>query len=119
MKFDFIIGNPPYQEEQEGDNKNFAPPIYHRFIDGSYELADKVELIHPARFLFDAGSTPKNWNRKMLNDPHLKVIKYEAYSANIFPNQDIYSLQRAFFDFKKSWCRYRRGFVSFNNLYSK
>ena len=89
MKFDFIIGNPPYQEEQEGDNKNFAPPIYHRFIDGSYELADKVELIHPARFLFDAGSTPKNWNRKMLNDPHLKVIKYEAYSANIFPNQDI------------------------------
>lgn len=89
MKFDFIIGNPPYQEEQEGDNKNFAPPIYHRFIDGSYELADRVELIHPARFLFDAGSTPKNWNRKMLNDPHLKVIKYEAYSANIFPNQDI------------------------------
>ena len=51
MKFDFIIGNPPYQEEQEGDNPTFAPPIYHKFMDEAYELADAVELIHPARFL--------------------------------------------------------------------
>ena len=51
MKFDYIIGNPPYQEEQEGDNANYAPPIYDKFMDGSYEVADKVELITPARFL--------------------------------------------------------------------
>lgn len=89
MKFDFIIGNPPYQEEQDGDNKNFAPPIYHCFMDGAYEVGDRVELIHPARFLFDAGSTPKAWNKKMLNDSHLMVLRYEADASKIFPHQDI------------------------------
>lgn len=89
MKFDYIIGNPPYQEEQEGDNANFAPPIYNKFMDGAYELSDKVELITPARFLFNAGSTPKAWNKKMLSDPHLKVLLYEASSAKVFPNTDI------------------------------
>lgn len=89
MKFDFIIGNPPYQDETIGDNKGFAPPIYHLFLDEAYKVANKVELIHPARFLFDAGSTPKAWNQKMLNDEHLKVISYEPISSNIFPNTDI------------------------------
>lgn len=89
MKFDYVIGNPPYQEEQEGDNKNFAPPIYNKFMDGSYEVADRVELITPARFLFDAGSTPKAWNKKMLSDPHLKVLYYEADSSKVFPTTDI------------------------------
>lgn len=89
MKFDYIIGNPPYQEEQEGDNKNYAPPVYDKFMDGSYEAADKVELITPARFLFNAGSTPKAWNKKMLSDPHLKVLYYEADSSKVFPTADI------------------------------
>ena len=52
MKFDFIIGNPPYQDETIGENKTFAPPIYHLFLDGTYKISDHVELIHPARFLF-------------------------------------------------------------------
>ena len=89
MKFDFIIGNPPYQEEQGGDNKTFAPPIYHKFMDESYKLSDNVELIHPARFLFNAGSTPKDWNAKMLNDPHYKIIYYEKDGSKIFPGTDI------------------------------
>ena len=89
MKFDFIIGNPPYQEEQEGDNKTYAPKIYHLFLDESYKISDKVELIHPARFLFNAGSTPKAWNKKMLVDPHFKVLFHEQNSAKVFSNTDI------------------------------
>lgn len=89
MKFDYVIGNPPYQDETLGDNKGFAPPVYNKFLDASYEIADKVEMIHPARFLFNAGSTPKAWNEKMLNDSHLTVLHYESESSKIFANIDI------------------------------
>jgi len=89
LKFDVIIGNPPYQDEKIGDNKTYAPPIYHKFLEESYKLADKVEMVHPARFLFDAGSTPKAWNRKMLSDEHLKVVYYVDDSSEVFPNTDI------------------------------
>lgn len=89
MKFDFIIGNPPYQDNAVGDNKTFAPQIYNTFLDCAYTLSDKVEMIHPARFLFNAGSTPKQWNEKMLQDEHLKVLAYYAKSADVFPTTDI------------------------------
>ena len=89
MKFDFIIGNPPYQDETLGENKGFAPPIYDKFMEEAYKVADKVELIHPARFLFNAGSTPKAWNQKMLADPHLKVLYYEQDGSKVFSNTEI------------------------------
>lgn len=85
MKFDFAIGNPPYQDESNGEKRNYAPPVYNSFLDEAYKVADAVEMIHPARFLFNAGSTPKNWNEKMLNDPHLKVPYYEPDSNKVFP----------------------------------
>lgn len=89
MKFDYIIGNPPYQDETLGENATYAPPIYHLFLDECYKISDCVELIHPARFLFDAGSTPKEWNRKMLSDEHLKALYYEQDSSKVFSNTDI------------------------------
>ena len=88
MKFDFIIGNPPYQEETESDSTRMLP-IYDRFMDGAYEAGKKVELITPARFLFDAGQTPKSWNKKMLEDPHLSVLYFDQDASKIFPNTDI------------------------------
>ncbi len=89
MKFDFVIGNPPYQDETIGDNKGFAPPVYHKFLENSYKIGDVVEMIHPARFLFNAGSTPKQWNEQMLQDPHLKVLYFEQDSSKVFSNTDI------------------------------
>lgn len=89
MKFDFVIGNPPYQDETLGDNKGFAPPVYHKFLEEAYKVANTVEMIHPARFLFNAGSTPKQWNEQMLQDPHLKVLYFEQDSSKVFSNTDI------------------------------
>lgn len=89
MKFDFVIGNPPYQDETIGDNATFAPPVYHMFMDAAYEIGDKVELITPARFLFNAGKTPKQWNQKMLEDEHFKTLFYTQKSRELFTNTDI------------------------------
>lgn len=86
MKFDVVIGNPPYQEEKEGTS---AKPIYPSFMDSAYEIGEKAILITPARFLFKAGKTKKTWNEKMLEDEHLKVLYYEPYSPNVFQNTDI------------------------------
>ena len=89
--FDFCIGNPPYNADfnDSGDNGNFAKPVYNDFMDAANEVAKKVELIHPARFLFNAGSTPKAWNSKMLNDTHFKVLKYEEDASKVFSNTEI------------------------------
>lgn len=86
MKFDFCIGNPPYQEEQEGTSDS---PVYNFFMDAAYSVGDRVELITPARFLFNAGKTPKAWNQKMLGDEHLKVLFYDANPNGVFQNTEI------------------------------
>lgn len=87
MKFDFVIGNPPYQEEN--DNSVRKAPIYNYFMDEAYKISDVVELITPCRFLFNAGQTPKVWNKKMLEDNHFKVLHYEKDATKIFSNTDI------------------------------
>lgn len=89
FKFDVVIGNPPYQDRTIGENRTYQPPVYHLFLDEAYKLSDKVMLIHPARFLFNAGSTPKEWNQKMLHDKHFSIVMYEADCSKIFPNTEI------------------------------
>jgi hypothetical protein len=87
MKFTAVVGNPPYQVTTD---TNFATPVYHLFFEVAKSLnPDYVSLIHPARFLFNAGATPKEWNKKMLNDPHLSVLRYEPNSQKIFSGVDI------------------------------
>ena len=86
MKFDFVIGNPPYQEETVGTSDT---PVYDRFMDASFVVSKKALLITPARFLFNAGKTPSVWNKKMLNDEHFKVLDYYPVSDKVFSNTDI------------------------------
>lgn len=88
-KFDVVIGNPPYQDDLIGDNESKAPPIYHQFMDAAFEVATIAVLITPARFLSNAGQTPKSWNQKVLADEHLSVALYEPRSSNVFPGPEI------------------------------
>ena len=82
MKIDAIIGNPPYQVTSENTSD---APVYHLFIDLASLLAQRVSLLTPARYLFNAGKTPKEWNTKILNDEHFKVVAYWANSTDVFP----------------------------------
>jgi hypothetical protein len=83
-KFDVVIGNPPYQEDSVGESTHNMP-IYDKFMDAAYEIGTKVVLITPARFLFNAGFTPKPWKQKMLADEHLSVAHFEPDSNRLFP----------------------------------
>lgn len=88
MKFNAVIGNPPYQVSANGEAQG-SDPIYHLFIDASRKIAKRGTFIHPGRCLFNAGKTPKDWNQKILNDEHFKVVHYWAKSADVFPTVDI------------------------------
>ena len=82
-----IIGNPPYQDNAVGDQKTYNGPLYNIFLDCAYNVAGVVEMIHPARFLTNAGSTPKAWNKKMLEDKHLAIQNY--WGKSIFDDTEI------------------------------
>ena len=86
FRFDVVIGNPPFQEGVEGTSDKQLFPF---FMDEAFKIGKKVELITPAKFLSNAGKTSKKWNKKMLNDPHLKVLYFEQNSNKVFRNTDI------------------------------
>lgn len=87
VRFGAIVGNPPYQQG-EGENTRKSP-IYNYFFEMSFLLSNTVVIISPARFLFDAGQTPKSWNMKMLQDTHFSVAKYYSDSKQVFDNVEI------------------------------
>lgn len=87
MKFDVVVGNPPYQEDNSDSNRD--QPLYPHFYDLAEMLSNKYSLISPGRFLFGIGATSPEWNNKMLSDDHIKVIHFEQKSDMIFPNTDI------------------------------
>ena len=91
MFFDGVVGNPPYQIVGSGDNQNFAAPVYHEFIKISYNknLTKHASLIHPARFLFNAGATPGDFAENFLKDKHVRIVKYFPKSQELFPSSDI------------------------------
>lgn len=115
MKFTAVVGNPPYQINRDG-GKDL--PIYPYFYDSAEMLADKYSLISPARFLSGAGATSTEWNKKMLNDEHLKVLYFNQNSSEIFPNTDIKGgIVILYRDINKNFGAIKT-FVSFNELTS-
>ena len=86
VKIKAIVGNPPYQIVND---KTSDAPVYHLFMDAAFSVSNIVSVITPARYIFNAGKTPTEWNQKRLNDPHFKIVKYFAKSTDVFPNVDI------------------------------
>lgn len=88
LKFDVIIGNPPYQEE-DGGAQSSARPIYHYFIQRAKELNPQyITYITPSRW-FAGGWGLDSFRIEMLNDPHLKEIHDWLTPEDIFPNTNI------------------------------
>lgn len=76
MKFDAVVGNPPYQMETGGSGRQ-ARPVYNLFIEGSKNLKPNyISMITPSRW-FSGGMGLDKFRNEMMQDKHImKIIDY-------------------------------------------
>jgi len=88
LKFDVVIGNPPYQEEDGGAQAS-ARPIYNHFIEATKELnPEYMSYIIPTRW-YVGGKGLNSFRENMLNDRHLVELHDFLTPQDIFPNTNI------------------------------
>ena len=94
MKFDFIIGNPPYQEEtakeSELNGQKARKNIFQHFQTQSERIGNCTILIYPGgRWLHQSGKGLKQFGIEQINDPHLKEVIFFPNAKELFSNTDI------------------------------
>lgn len=113
MKFDAIVGNPPYQEMTGGAGVQ-AKPIYPMFVDSAKELnAQYISMIMPSRWFAGGSWGLDDFRNRMTSDHHLiKVVDY-TNAKDLFPNISIGGGICYFL-----WNREHNGDCSFINIFN-
>ena len=88
MKFDVIVGNPPYQMDGGGGGTN-ATPLYDVFVDQAKALNPKyLAMIIPSRWMA-GGRGLESFRAEMLKDKRLRVLVDYPNAGELFPGVDI------------------------------
>ena len=88
MKFNAIVGNPPYQVMDGGAGAS-AMPVYNKFVEISKQIKPYyISLIMPARW-YAGGKGLDDFRDMMLNDSHISQITDFVNSKDCFPNASI------------------------------